>query len=70
VPRYFARYHVETSSWEVFDTLTQTAAEAFPCGQDDELKHYAEHRALAHANRMNQQMTDAPGDQGTGATER
>jgi hypothetical protein len=62
VPRFFAKYNVDTSSWEVFDTLTQTAVESFPCRPDDELKHYAEHRALAHATRMNQQLDDADRD--------
>ena len=52
--RYFANYNVDTSSWEVFDTQTQTAVESFGCQPTEELKHYAESRALAHANRMNQ----------------
>lgn len=53
--RYFARYNVEAGAWEVYDTQTDTAVESFPCGQDEELRFYAEHRALAHATRMNQQ---------------
>ncbi len=52
--RYVARYNVEAGCWEVFDTLTQTAVESFSCRHDEELRHYAEHRALAHAFRMNQ----------------
>lgn len=54
--RYFAKYNVDAGAWEVFDTVTQTAAESFPCKQDEELRFYAEHRALAHATRMNQQL--------------
>ena len=63
--RFFARYNVEMSSWEVFDTVTQTAVESFACGQDEELRHYAEHRALAHAIRQNQTNSDAATDQAT-----
>jgi hypothetical protein len=58
--RYFAKYNVETSAWEVFDTVAQTAVESFGCQQDEELRHYAEHRALAHANRMNQELESKP----------
>lgn len=61
--RYCARYNVDTTSWEVFDTVTQTAVEAFPCSQDEELRYYSEHRALAHAARKNQESADeAPAD--------
>jgi hypothetical protein len=56
VPRYFAKYNTETSSWEVFDTVANKALESFSCGQDEELRHYAENRALAHANRKNQAL--------------
>ncbi len=56
-PRFFARFNVEASAWEVFDTVTQTAVESFSCVQDDELRHYAEHRALAHAVRQNQRWS-------------
>lgn len=59
MPRYFARYNVEASAWEVFDTLTQTVFESFPYRQDEELRHYAEHRALAHATRKNQEAENA-----------
>ncbi len=58
-PRFFARFNVETSSWEVFDTATQTAVESFSCGQDEDLRHYGEQRALAHAYRLNQ-TNDGP----------
>jgi len=67
--RFFARFNVEMSSWEVFDTVTQTAVESFPCGHDDELRHYAEHRALAHAIRQNQKCSDAPTGPATGDAE-
>ncbi len=53
MPRYFARYNVDAGAWEVFDTHEQKAVESFPCRQHDELRHYAEHRALAHACRLN-----------------
>jgi hypothetical protein len=56
--RYAARYNVDTGCWEVFDTVAQAAVETFPCTQDEELRYYAEHRALAHATRLNQ-STDA-----------
>ena len=59
MPRYHAKYNVETSAWEVFDTVAQAAVESFSCHQDEELKHYAEQRALAHAIRLNQQASDA-----------
>lgn len=61
MPRFFARYNVDARSWEVFDTASDGVVESFSCGQDDELRHYAEHRALAHATRMNQQLDDAAG---------
>jgi hypothetical protein len=67
--RFFARYNVEMSSWEVFDTVTQTAVESFACGQDEELRHYAEQRALAHAMRQNQKNCEATTDQTTGDAE-
>lgn len=66
VPRYHARYNVEASAWEVFDTVTQTAVESFSCRQDEELKHYAEQRALAHSIRLNQLASEAAGDQAAG----
>lgn len=59
-PRFFARFNVEASAWEVFDTATQTTVESFSCGKDDELRHYAEHRALAHAMRQNQRSSGVP----------
>jgi len=58
--RYAARYNVENGCWEVFDTLTQTVIESFSCRNDEELRHYAEHRALAHAFRLNQPNTPSP----------
>ncbi len=64
--RYVARYNVDTSCWEVFDTLNQTAVESFSCRHDEELRHYAEHRALAHAFRMNQQQVSSPEAQSHG----
>ncbi len=67
--RYRAIFNVEMSSWDVFDTVTQTAVESFPCGQDEELRHYAEHRALAHATRQNQKGSDAMPDGATGDAE-
>jgi hypothetical protein len=63
MPRYFARYNVEASAWEVFDTLTQAVFESFPYRQDEELRHYAEHRALAHANRKNQEAEEKAADE-------
>ncbi len=66
MPRYHARYNVEASAWEVFDTVTQTAVESFSCRQDEELKYYAEQRALAHSIRLNQLASEAAGDQATG----
>ncbi|NLX23114.1 MAG: hypothetical protein GXY55_15795 [Phycisphaerae bacterium] len=64
--RYCARYNVDDGCWEVFDTQTQTTVESFSCRNDDELRHYAEHRALAHAIRLNQSAgstpASAPGD--------
>lgn len=62
MPRFFARFNVDARAWEVFDTETNLAVESFSCGQDDELRHYAEHRALAHATRMNQETGKAPTD--------
>lgn len=59
MPRFFARYNIDVHAWEVFDTMANAAVESFSCGQDEELRHYAEHRALAHANRMNQQADRA-----------
>lgn len=56
--RYFARFNIETGGWEVYDTVTETAVETFTCHEDEELRHYAEHRALAHATRMNQQLQE------------
>lgn len=53
MPRYFALYNVDAGAWEVLDTDEQKVVESFPCRQDDELRHYAEHRALAHACRLN-----------------
>jgi len=64
--RYFTRYNVDMSCWEVFDTVTQTAVESFSCGQQDELRHYAEYRALAHANRLNEPNDDATTEPATG----
>lgn len=61
--RYAAKYNVDTGSWEVFDTVAQTAVETFPCTQDEELRHYAEHRALAHAARLNQAIDEQGPDQ-------
>ncbi|NLX12144.1 MAG: hypothetical protein GXY44_00610 [Phycisphaerales bacterium] len=61
--RYAARYNVDNGCWEVFDTLAQKAIESFSCRNDEELRHYAEHRALAHAFRMNQQNTPCTEDQ-------
>lgn len=61
--RYCARFNVEKTSWEVFDTVAQTAVESFPCGHDEELRQYAEHRAMAHAARQNQNSIDATTDQ-------
>ncbi len=52
--RYFARFNVDTCAWEVFDTQSQSTVESFGCQPTEELKSYAECRALAHANRMNQ----------------
>ena len=69
-PRFFARFNVEMRAWEVFDTVTQTAVESFPCGHDEELRHYAEHRALAHAIRQNQKISEATTDQAAGDAER
>jgi hypothetical protein len=67
--RFFARFNVEMSSWEVFDTVTQTVVESFPCGHNEELRNYAEHRALAHATRQNQKNSDATTNQATGSVE-
>ncbi|HOW71933.1 MAG TPA: hypothetical protein PKY77_15145 [Phycisphaerae bacterium] len=58
MPRFFAQYNVDACAWEVLDTATNSAVESFSCGRDDELRHYAEHRALAHAARMNQQAEE------------
>ncbi|HSW46342.1 MAG TPA: hypothetical protein VLM89_12305 [Phycisphaerae bacterium] len=63
MPRFFARYNIESSAWEVFDTVARSAVESFSCRNDEELKHYAEQRALAHAIRLNQQAAGATGDQ-------
>ena len=61
--RYYARYNVDTRCWEVFDTQAQAALESFSCRDDEELRHYAENRALAHAFRLNQQDTAPAADQ-------
>jgi len=63
MPRFFARYNVEARAWEVFDTKTQTVFESFPCHESEELRNYAECRALAHANRKNQEMEQAADDE-------
>ena len=69
MPRFFARFNLDARAWEVFDTEVNAAVESFSCGEDDELRHYAEHRALAHAMRMNQQSdsgaADGPPDKNT-----
>lgn len=54
--RYVARFNIEELAWEVFDTETQTVYESFSCKQDDELRHYSECRAIAHATRLNKEL--------------
>ncbi len=66
--RYCARYTVDSGCWEVFDTQTETVVESFSCRNDDELRHYAEHRALAHAIRLNQSDSPSPASPSTDAT--
>ena len=64
--RYCARYNVDAGCWEVFDTQARKAVESFSCRDDEELRHYAEHRALAHAIRLNQSSAASTDDQATG----
>lgn len=51
--KYATRYNPENNAWEVIDTETNTVYESFSCKPEDELRHYAESRALAHAARLN-----------------
>ncbi len=62
--RYFARYNIANKAWEVVDTINDKIVESFSCQENDELRFYAEHRALAHAIRFNQQAEESDRKEG------